>query len=58
MGANHSVKIVLLGIKHVKGSYKGENLAFYLIKLINNYRFQDNLGYFMLDNAKNIDTIV
>ena len=37
MGANHSVKIVLLDIKHVKGSHKGENLVSYLIKLIDNY---------------------
>ena len=37
MGADYYVKIVLLGIKHVKGSYKGENLASYLIKLIDDY---------------------
>ena len=58
MGADHCVKIVLLGIKHVKGSHKGENLASYLVKLIDDYRFQDNLGYFMLDNAENMDTTV
>ena len=58
MGADHSVKTVLLGIKHVKGSHKGENLASYLVKLIDDYRFQDNLGYFMLDNAENMDTTV
>ena len=58
MGANYYVKIVLLGIKHMKGSYKGENLASYLVKLIDDYRFQDNLGYFMLDNAENMDTTV
>ena len=37
MGANYCVKIVLLGIKHVKGPYKGENLASYLVKLIDDY---------------------
>ena len=58
MGANNSVKTVLLSIKHIKGSYTGKNLAYNLIKLIENYQFKDKLGYFMLNNAENIDTIV
>ena len=58
MGADNSVKTVLLGIKHVKGSHTGENLAYNLMKLIEDYQFKDKLGYFMLDNAENMDTAV
>ena len=49
---------MLLSIKYIKGSHTGKNLAYNLIKLIKNYQFKDKLGYFMLDNAENIDTTV
>ena len=58
MGVNNNVRTVLLGIRRITGSYIGENLACYLIKLINDYHIKDKLGYFMLDNADNMDTIV
>ena len=37
IGANNSVKTVLLSIKYIKGSYTGKNLAYNLIKLIEDY---------------------
>ena len=49
---------MLLGIKHIQGSHTGNNLACYLTKLIKDYQIKDNLGYFMLDNAKNMNTTV
>ena len=57
MGVDN-VKTVLLGIRRITGSHTGENLACHLIKLIDDYRIKDNLGYFMLDNADNMDTTV
>ena len=58
MGVNNNVKTVLLGIRRITGSHTGESLARHLIKLIDDYRIKDNLGYFMLNNADNMDTIV
>ena len=49
---------MLLGIKHVQGSHTGDNLAYYFTKLIEDYRIKDNLDYFMLNNAENMNTIV
>ena len=58
MGVDNNVRTVLLGIRRITGSHTGENLARHLIKLINNYRIKDKLGYFMLDNADNMETTV
>ena len=37
MGADNSVKTVLLNIKHIKDFYTGKNFTYNLIKLIKNY---------------------
>ena len=58
LDANNHVKMVLLGIKHIRGSHTGDNLTCYPTKLIKDYRIKDNLCYFMLDNAENMNTTV
>ena len=57
MGVDNNVRIVLLGIKRITSSHTDENLARHLIKLIDDNRIKDKLGYFMLDNADNMDTV-
>jgi hypothetical protein len=42
----------------VDGKYKGENLAKYVMEAITEYELQDKLGYFVMDNADNNDTIM
>ena len=37
LDANNHMKTVLLGIKYIQGSHTGNNLAYYLIKLIKDY---------------------
>jgi hypothetical protein len=42
--------------KKVDGDYSGENMAFYVFKVINNYDITDKIGFFTLDNARSNDT--
>lgn len=42
----------------MKGPYTGENQAGYVMKAIVDFGITSKLGYFMLDNASNNDTLI
>lgn len=42
----------------MKGSHTGENQAGYVMKAIVDFGITSKLGYFMLDNASNNDTLM
>ena len=48
----------LVGFKEIRGAHDGENLAEYLIELIQELGIEDKIGVFVGDNAGNIDTAV
>ena len=48
----------LVGFKEIRGTHDGENLAEYLIELIQELEIEDKFGVFIGDNAGNIDTAV
>ena len=55
---NEDFKIVhcLLGFRDVKGVKSGQGTAEITAKVINDYEIGDNLGGFMMDNARDNDT--
>jgi hypothetical protein len=45
-------------MKKVLGSHTGENLAHVVMDVVKEWNIQSNLGYFMMDNAENNDTMM
>lgn len=45
-------------MKEVDGAHTGENLAAVVIEVVTEWNIQGNLGYFMMDNADNNDTMI
>jgi hypothetical protein len=45
-------------MKELRGEYSGENLASVLLEVIEDYQIISKIGYMMMDNAKNNDTII
>lgn len=41
----------LLGLPQIEGCHSGENLADRVSEIINEYGFEDRIGYFVTDNA-------
>jgi hypothetical protein len=59
LGSDLTVKTVLLGIRRLHGTHDGQNIGQAVVSLVDqDYKFRNNLGYFVLDNAKNNDTAV
>jgi hypothetical protein len=48
----------LVGFKEIRGIHDGENLAEYVIELIQELEIEDKFGVFIGDNAGNVDTAV
>jgi hypothetical protein len=49
---------VLLVIRQLRGAHSGENQAQIIIEVIEEYDLQDQIGYFVTDNATNNDTAI
>lgn len=49
---------MLLALKKIEGSHSGENMAAIIHKVARTYGFRDKLGYFVMDNASNNDTMM
>ena len=45
-------------MKEVDGEHSGENIAKYIHQVILDYGIEKNLGYFVMDNAPNNDTMI
>lgn len=49
---------VVLALKEIDKDHTGKNLAPYVIDAIREYNIERNLGYFVMDNADNNDTMM
>jgi hypothetical protein len=49
---------VVLAMKEIEGNHKGENLAPVLIEVIRDWEIAQKLGYMVMDNASNNDTMM
>jgi hypothetical protein len=48
----------ILALREVSGEHTGENQSEEVLQVVKEYRFASKLGYFMMDNASNNDTLV
>ena len=48
----------VLAIKEVNGEHSGKNQAKYVLEVLKEYKIKDKLGYFMMDNADNNNTLI
>ena len=51
---NHTV----LAVKEIEGNHHGENLAPLVMEVIKDWEIAEQLGYFVMDNASNNDTMM
>jgi hypothetical protein len=58
MGADNKIHTVLLSLDEIIGQHTGVNLASIVFKTIEKYGFAYNLGYCIMDNAANNDTMM
>jgi hypothetical protein len=49
---------VVLAMKEVEGEHTGGNMAKYVMEVIKDYKIEKQLGYFIMDNADNNDTLI
>jgi hypothetical protein len=48
----------VLGLREINRRYTGENQALVIIKVIAEFRVASKLGYFMIDNITNNNTMI
>ena len=59
MNAQYKVESVLLGLRRLRGTHSGENIAEVVLKVVRTYELTgDQIGWFVLDNATSNDTCV
>jgi hypothetical protein len=49
---------IVLALREIDGAHTGENLSPVILDVIVDYGFESNLGFFMMDNASNNDTMM
>ncbi len=55
---NRKLQSLVLALKEIDGDHTGKNIAPYVIEAIREYEIEKNLGYFVMDNADNNDTML
>jgi hypothetical protein len=58
LGEEYELEHLLIGFREVEGRHIGENIAEVLLRLIEEYELEDDLGCFVADNASNNDTAI
>ncbi|KFY19846.1 hypothetical protein V493_07817, partial [Pseudogymnoascus sp. VKM F-4281 (FW-2241)] len=48
----------ILALKELDGAHSSENQAASIMEVINDYGIASKVGYFMMDNASNNDTMI
>jgi hypothetical protein len=55
---NRVLQSLVLAMKEVVRTKTRENMCGYVIEVIIEYKLKDNLGYFVIDNAPDNDTLI
>jgi hypothetical protein len=55
---NGWVDHIILGLREIEGVHTGENLCSVLVEILSEYQIWTKIGYFVLDNAANNDTMM
>jgi hypothetical protein len=53
-----AVHVTVAAMREVSGSHNGRNLADVVMAVVKEWKIQNKLGYFMMDNAENNDTMM
>jgi hypothetical protein len=49
---------LVLGLREIEGTHTGENLCVMLVRIVSQFNIWSKIGYFMMDNATNNDTML
>jgi hypothetical protein len=55
---NGELQHPVLALKQLKEEHSSENLAQLVIEVVQDYKIPLKLGYFIMDNARNNDTLI
>jgi hypothetical protein len=58
ISGNNVLEETVLAVKEIEGSHKGENLAPVVMEVIREWGIASKLGYIVMDNASNNDTMM
>jgi hypothetical protein len=56
--ADNKLESTVLALKEIEGSHKGNNIILIIIGVLKEWGIKSNLGYFVIDNTGNNDTII
>ncbi|KAL5592831.1 hypothetical protein FOBRF1_013139 [Fusarium oxysporum] len=55
---DHGLQSLVVRIKELEGQHSGENMAEAIMEFIREYGIVSKVGYFMMDNASNMNTMI
>jgi len=55
---SEALRTLLLALKELQGEHNGENMAVIILDTLSTYAIRNRLGYFVMDNATNNDTML
>lgn len=55
---DHGLQSLVVGIKELGGQHSGENMAEAIMEFIREYGIASKVGYFVMDNASNMNTMI
>ncbi|KAJ3453656.1 hypothetical protein MRS44_017903 [Fusarium solani] len=55
---DHGLQSLVVRIKELEGQHSGENMAEAIMEFIREYGIASKVGYFMMDNATNMNTMI
>ncbi|KAK2468861.1 hypothetical protein H9L39_19453 [Fusarium oxysporum f. sp. albedinis] len=55
---DHGLQSLVVRIKELQGQHSGENMAEAIMEFIREYGIASKVGYFMMDNATNMNTMI
>jgi hypothetical protein len=56
--ADNKLESTVLALKEIKGSHKGDNITPFIIGVLKEWGIKSNLGYFVINNTGNNNTIM
>ncbi|KAM4061804.1 transposase-like protein [Hirsutella rhossiliensis] len=55
---DHGLLSLVVRIKELQGQHSGENMAEAIMEFVREYGIASKIGYFMMDNASNMNTMI
>ncbi|KJZ69426.1 hypothetical protein HIM_11176 [Hirsutella minnesotensis 3608] len=55
---DHGLQSIVVRIKELDGQHSGENMAEAIMEFVREYGIASKVGYFMMDNASNMNTMI